>query len=335
MSLTLTVFKAQVGVALSLQLVALAPWLLLTYTAASRRQMMRQELCIVEHEPVSFMNEWLMWTFCYWFPLAQESRTLEHNRVENGKWLGPCQPVITWADDRHVESTAPNMPLLELPDYFESAARSDQQQGARQAPDWQHPYQYYEQDLPVPEHVALEEAAATAVAVQEKDMGTGNQGVQQPEHVVDMPFAPAGAAQQQAPAAAAGQQQEQGHSRQQDVQKQEEALVLHVSAPAPAVPAAVQLPMPAPERMPQIMPSSRRHKGRQAQQQDAGAATAAAAGDPSSSPSAAACQQPAAMWAGQGHPALSKVSPFARLSQRPQDLRLLPVKETSTPLLAR
>ncbi|GFH20301.1 uncharacterized protein HaLaN_17396 [Haematococcus lacustris] len=63
---------------------------LITY-AARRRTMMRERFGI----PGSSRADCCLWTWCAPCALAQETRTMMHNNVEEGLWLGPHQVVYT------------------------------------------------------------------------------------------------------------------------------------------------------------------------------------------------------------------------------------------------
>jgi hypothetical protein len=77
------------------QLVGLVPWALLSLLAAQRRLMMAQDFGIREQHGSSatLPGAWASWFFCCWCALAQEGRTLEHNRVAGGRWNGPASDV--------------------------------------------------------------------------------------------------------------------------------------------------------------------------------------------------------------------------------------------------
>ncbi len=83
--------RGQPAVAVAVQLVGLVPWCFVSLLAAQRRLMMAQEFNILEQRGArtTFLGSWARWAFCCWCTLAQEARTLEHNRVRDGIWRGP------------------------------------------------------------------------------------------------------------------------------------------------------------------------------------------------------------------------------------------------------
>lgn len=77
--------------------VALSAALYATYLAALRRRMMRERFGI----DGSFKHDLLLWGCCAPCALAQETRTLMFNNVEEGLWHGPLQQVVVAAAAPH------------------------------------------------------------------------------------------------------------------------------------------------------------------------------------------------------------------------------------------
>jgi hypothetical protein len=83
------------------------------YTAV-RRTALRERFGI----PGSFAHDFALWLFCPTAALAQETRTLMHNNVEEGLWLGPSlggQDVALVSGAAHPPHPAACVVLLHAP----------------------------------------------------------------------------------------------------------------------------------------------------------------------------------------------------------------------------
>jgi Cys-rich protein (TIGR01571 family) len=92
--IALFILRTRPGAAVAIQCAGLVTWALLVYVATSRRQKMKRDFNIVDSTPGSFMGDCMYWYFCCCFMLAQETRTLVQNQVEDGDWRGPAQEDV-------------------------------------------------------------------------------------------------------------------------------------------------------------------------------------------------------------------------------------------------